>query len=144
MQEPMITETYASLLNKKVIIPSQKTPYLAVDKAFLLAVMASSVAAIYVDEAWYIGHSPDVGEAIARGEFTSATDHYVKVGFYEHRMPYAIEVDDLWYLENYPDIAEAVANGVFSSGTAHFFRNGYREGRYPHPNFALKAAANFR
>jgi hypothetical protein len=139
--EPMITEPYASLLNKKIIIPSQKTPYLAVEKVFLLDLMAAFVATIYVDEPWYLGHSPDVGEAIAMGEFTSATDHYIKVGFYEHRMPYEIEVDEPWYLDNYPDIAEAVANGVFSSGTAHFYRNGYREGRFPHPGFTLRVIA---
>jgi hypothetical protein len=104
-------------------------------------VLAPTLAGVYIDQEWYLAHSPDVADAITKGEFASAQDHYAKVGFYEHRMPYEIEVDETWYLENYPDIAAAVEKGVFPTGRAHFYQLGYREGRFPHPNFTLRAAS---
>jgi hypothetical protein len=134
----MPQDTYAALMNKKLVVPSAKTSYVAVDRAFFAALLAQSLTAIDLDEDWYLKHSPDVREAIERKEFKSAVDHYVKVGFFEHRMPYEIEVDDEWYLENYPDIAEAVKKGIFESGRAHFYQLGFREGRFPHPNFAIR------
>jgi hypothetical protein len=133
-------ETYATLLNKKLIVPSAKTPYLAVDRGFFNALLARGLCNIYVDQAWYLERFPDVREGIERGEFASAAEHYAKVGFFEHRMPYEIEVDEEWYMENYPDIALAVTKGVFPSGHAHFYRVGFREGRFPHPNFTLRSA----
>ena len=134
----MSHDTYAALLNKKLVIPSQKTSYLAIERNYFVGILSRVVSDIYVDESWYVQHSPDVGTAVAEGDFASATDHFIKVGFYEHRMPYEIDVDDEWYLENYPDIADAVKTRVFPSGRAHFYQNGYREGRLPHANFALR------
>jgi hypothetical protein len=134
-------ETYATLLNKKLVVPSQKTPYMAIDRTYFASVLAPSLTGVFVDETWYLEHSPDVADAITRGEFSSAQEHYAKVGFYEHRMPYEIDVDEEWYLENYPDIAAAVQKGVFASGRAHFYHLGYREGRFPHPNFMLRTVA---
>jgi hypothetical protein len=134
-------ETYATLLNKKLVVPSQKTPYMAIDRNYFSTVLAPTLAGVYIDQEWYLAHSPDVADAITKGEFASAQDHYAKVGFYEHRMPYEIEVDETWYLENYPDIAAAVEKGVFPTGRAHFYQLGYREGRFPHPNFTLRAAS---
>jgi hypothetical protein len=140
----MVTEmphdTYATLINKKLVVPSAKTQYLAVDRAFFTGLLAHTLASVYVDEAWYLEHSPDVQAAIKRDEFASAADHFATVGFYEHRMPYEIDVDEDWYLESYPDIATAVEKGVFASGHAHFYMLGYREGRYPHANFSLRTA----
>jgi hypothetical protein len=138
-EDKMAYDTYATLINKKLLVPSQKTNYLAVDRNFFVETFAKLLSGIHVDERWYVSHSPDVGKAIERGEFASALDHYVKVGYYEHRMPYEIEVNEEWYLDNYPDIAAAVRQGVFPSGRAHFYQLGYREGRFPHPNFRLRA-----
>ncbi len=134
----MPQDTYAALLNKKLVVPSQKSAYVAVDRNYFASVLASSLSGIHFDEGWYLHHSPDVKEAIDRGDFHSALDHYAKVGFFEHRMPYEIDVDEEWYLENYPDIASAVQQGVFPSGRAHFYLAGFREGRFPHPNFILR------
>ena len=133
-------ETYATLLNKKLVVPSAKTPYVAVDRAFFNTPLARRLGNIHVDETLYLDRFPDVREGIERGEFACAAEHYAKVGFYEHRMPYEIEVDEDWYLENYPDIATAVTKGIFPSGQAHFYRVGFREGRFPHPNFTLQSA----
>ena len=133
-------DTYATLLNKKLVVPSLKTSYMAIDRNYFVTVLAPCLSGVHVDEAWYLSHSPDVADAIKRGEFASAKDHYAKVGFYEHRMPYEIDVDETWYLENYPDVATAVETGVFTSGRAHFYQLGYREGRIPHPHFMLRVA----
>ncbi len=131
-------DTYATLMNKKLLVPSAKTTYMAVDRNFFTNLLAGKLAVVRVDEEWYLAHSPDVREAIEREEFASAADHFVKVGYYEHRMPYEVKVDEDWYLEHYADIAAAVHKGVFASGKAHFYQLGYREGRFPHPNFTLE------
>jgi hypothetical protein len=133
----MMIETFAALINRKLVIPSSKTPYFGVDRDLFVTLMAAVIADVYVDEDWYLSHSPDVREAVGRGDFASAADHFVKVGFYEHRMPYPIEVDESWYLESYPDVDDAVRQGSFGSGRSHFYRLGYREGRFPHPGFRL-------
>jgi len=135
----MLPDTYATLINKKLLIPSQKTSYVAIDRAFFTQLFLSTARDIYVDEDWYLAHSPDVKEAIDHVEFASATDHFVRVGYFEHRMPYEIEVDENWYLDNYGDVAAAVEKSVFASGRAHFYLSGYREGRFPHPNFVLRS-----
>ena len=132
-------DTFATLVNRKLLLASRNSAYLAIDRDFLGALLAPTLATIYIDEAWYLSHSPDVADAIARGEFTSAADHFAKVGYFEHRMPYAIEVDEPWYLEAYSDISAAVQQGVFPSGKAHFYKDGYREGRFPHANFTLRS-----
>jgi hypothetical protein len=139
-QQVNMSDTYATLLNKKLVVPSQKTTYLAVDRSYFATVLAPALSSVHVDENWYLSRFPDVAEAIGRGDFASAADHYAKVGFYEHRMPYEIDVDDEWYLESYPDVAAAVEKGTFPSGRAHFYLLGYREGRFPHANFMLRAA----
>ena len=140
----MANDTYAALLNKKLVVPSQKTEYIAVDRNFFADVFAKTLLDVYVDESWYLEQSPDVSEAVRNKDFSSATDHFINVGFYEHRMPYEIDVNETWYLANYPDISEAVKKGVFSSGRAHFYLLGYKEGRFPHPKFELKTRASFQ
>jgi len=137
----MPTETFATLVNRKLLVPSARTAYLAVQRDFLIDLLAPALATIHLDSAWYLAHSPDVAAAIARGEFASAADHFVRVGYFEHRMPYPIDIDEPWYLAHYPDVAAAVRAGTFASARAHFYQDGYREGRYPHPNFALRQAA---
>ncbi len=136
----MPTETFATLVNRKLLVPSARTAYVAVQRDYLVALMAPALATIHLDSAWYLAHSPDVAAAIARGEFASAADHFVRVGYFEHRMPYPIDIDEPWYLAQYPDVAAAVRAGVFPTARAHFYQDGYREGRYPHPNFVLRAA----
>jgi hypothetical protein len=131
----MSFDTYATLLNKKLVVPSQKTSYVAVDRHHFALLLGPHIERIRLDSDWYLKQYTDVRDAIDRGEFVSAAEHYVKVGYFEHRMPRAIEVEEAWYLEQYPDVREAVANGVFPTGQTHFTHVGFREGRFPHPNF---------
>ncbi len=134
----MIQDTYATLLNKKLILPAQSPAYLEVERDFFARVLADSIAGIFVDEVWYLDNYPDVREGVENGDFKDAADHYRTVGYIEHRMPHEVHVDEPWYLEHYPDVAVAVQKGFFSSGRAHYYQLGYREGRTPYANFGLR------
>src|SRR5271157_1338586 len=133
-------ESYSTLLNRNIIVPSQKTEFVAVEKNHFVAFLEPHVARILVDEAWYLAQYPDVREAVECGDVGDAAEHYRRSGYYEHRMPYAIEVDEAWYLAQYADVRDAVAQGVFVSGIAHFYEVGFREGRLPYAHFTFKPA----
>jgi len=133
----MKIEPYATLLNKKLLVKSQKTNYIAVEFNYLVDCLLPYVREIYVDLEWYLSRHPDVKEAIARGQCADAQDHYARHGFYEHRMPYFIKVDEDWYLSEYEDVRNAVRSGAYETGQAHFEELGYREGRFPFPYFTL-------
>ena len=107
-------ETYAALLNLKVIVPSSKSNYVAVESDYWQNLLELRLSTIDVDETWYLSEYPDVAQAVKKGVVQSAAQHYYRSGYYEHRMPYQIEFDSEWYLKNYTDIAEAVRQGTFS------------------------------
>ena len=131
-------ETYATLLNLRVVIPSSKTSYVAVERDFWRDLFALRLASIDLDEAWYLERYPDIALSVRNGTLRSGRDHYIHAGFQEHRMPYQINVDSDWYLEQYPDIKAAVLNAIFVSAQDHFEESGFREGRFPFPNFSLR------
>ena len=133
--------TYASLLNQKIIIPSAKGNYVAVERHFLNECLTPMIEKIKIDEEWYLRIHPDVREAIANGVVPNARSHYTRFGFYESRTPYRIVVDETWYLTEYPDVRSAIAQRHFESGQAHFDADGFREGRFPYPNFRLDLAS---
>ena len=133
--------TYANLINRKLIVPSQKTSYLAVDMHYFSRAHGALVKQIAFDEGYYLSRYPDIGDAIKAGTIASALDHYVAIGYYENRMPYEILIDEEWYLNEYPDIRRAVANQDFASGQNHFDDQGYAEGRLPFAHFKLKTIA---
>ena len=128
--------TFAALKNQS-LVTSEGNMHFMVEKNFMIALMANRLSSIKLDEAWYLSRNPDVKEALKRGVVSSAKEHYVLSGYYEHRMPFPIVVSEKWYLEAYPDVADAIKNGVYKSGQAHFDVAGYREGRLPFENFQL-------
>ena len=131
-------ETWSALINKKLMLPSQKTNYIAVEMHYLSQALRDQVGQIFVDEEWYVAKYPDILAAINEGKIETVSEHYVLYGYYEHRMPYSIVVDEKWYLTEYEDIAKAVQSRTFSSGQSHFDQLGYREGRIPYPYFRLR------
>jgi hypothetical protein len=131
-------EPLAALINRKLMLPSQKTNYMAVEMHYLSHALRDQVGKIFVDEEWYAARHPDVLLAIKEGKIETVSEHYILYGYYEHRMPYLIEVDDAWYLDQYEDIAGAIKAGTFPSGQAHFEVAGYREGRIPYAHFRLR------
>jgi hypothetical protein len=133
----MAIGTFASLVNSKVIVPSSRNDYWAVNKHFLSDLLSARLAKVYVDEGWYLSRYPDVAKAIEIGTVADAAEHYRKYGYFEHRMPTRIEVQEDWYLNEYADVGAAVKERVFPSAQVHFDIVGYAEGRLPHANFAL-------
>ena len=136
-----VMETFATLINRKVLLPSQKTNYIGVEMHFLSVVLADRLRAIRIDDEWYLRRYPDVVAAIRKGLCTDAADHYVLHGFYEHRLPREILVREHWYLDQHEDVRRAVASRDFSSGQHHFEEVGFREGRLPYDNFSLNGVA---
>lgn len=137
----MMVATFATLLNSKILVPSQRTNYIAVDKNHLVDFLKPLLREIDLDANWYVNNHPDVAQAISEGAVQTALDHYVTFGFYEHRMPYEIEVDEPWYIAQYPDVGEAVEKGMFVSAREHYYVLGFKEGRLPHANFTLRLVA---
>lgn len=129
--------TFASLVNSKVVVPSTRNDYWAVNKHFLSDLLSTRLRQVHVDQAWYLSRYPDVAKAIESGTVADAAEHYRKFGYFEHRMPTRIEVQEDWYLNEYADVGTAVRERVFPSAQAHFDLVGYAEGRLPHANFAL-------
>jgi hypothetical protein len=138
-QLAMPIPSYATLLNQKIVIPSSRTQYVAVDRDHLIQVLKPAVRRIYLDEDWYLKANPDIRQAIKKGVVASAREHYVTSGYFEHRLPYEIVPEEAWYLEQYPDVAAAVKAGLFSGARDHFRSEGYREGRLPYANFSLRS-----
>ena len=91
------------------------------------------IASIPFDEEWYLEMNEDVRTAIENDQLESAAQHFIDIGYFEGRLPYAPEVDEEWYLQEYPDAAEAVESGELESAMHHFLDRGYREGRSPAP-----------
>jgi hypothetical protein len=130
--------TYATLLNLRIIIPSAKGNYIAVERHFFSNCLIPLLEKVKVDENWYLEAYPDVRDAIASGVVPNVRAHYARFGFYEHRMPYRILVDEAWYLAEYADVRAAIAKKHFETGQAHFEADGFREGRFPYPNFQIE------
>lgn len=91
--------------------------------------MSLSIGDLF-DESFYLNQNSDVAEAIARGEFSSGLDHFLRFGASEGRNP-SIWFDSSTYLHNYPDVAHAIAVGFVRNGFEHFFKYGQYEGRTP-------------
>jgi hypothetical protein len=134
----MTVASFATLINQRVLMPSPRTQYVAVERDHLVHYLKPILQQIFLDADWYVRVNPDIAQAIAGGILANAADHYVTCGYYEHRMPYEIRVNEGWYLAQYPDVAEAVGRGLFASARDHYYASGYREGRLPHAHFALR------
>lgn len=128
---------YAALINRKLVIPSEKLPYFAVERHFFQRCLRSMIAQIKVDEPWYAATYTDVAKAVAEGVVQSPREHYIRFGYFEHRMPYRIEVDEDFYLDAYADVRKAIEKGEFDSAQLHFDFVGFQEGRLPFANFSL-------
>ena len=133
--------TYATLINRKLVVPSSKKPFVAVDEHFMALLLMPRLERIEVDEEWYLNAYSDVVAAIERGVVPNAKAHYCKYGYFENRMPHRILVDEAWYLAEYPDVRSGVVDSKdFESGQDHFERLGYKEGRFPYRDFQLVKA----
>ncbi len=87
--------------------------------------------------AWYLRHYPEVAEAITRGEWRSALEHYLC-----NDTPTAFDplpdFSEDWYLTGQPELRDAIESGAFRNGYAHFLRYGTVELRAPAPHVDLR------
>jgi hypothetical protein len=88
-----------------------------------------------LDVDWYLSTYPDARKAIEAGHYRDATDHFLRFGLRNGRVPSEPNVDEAWYLEKYPDVAKAIGRGTFESAKIHYARFGYREGRLPSSDY---------
>ena len=119
-------------------------PFVEVRKDQFLELVRAVVEHVEVDETWYRANYKDVNDAIESGAVVSATDHYVKAGYFEDRFPRAIVVDERWYLREYADVAVAIQHGDFISATHHFKQVGFKEGRLPRYKWSLVSKSSSR
>jgi hypothetical protein len=94
-------------------------------------VLRMMIAALELDEAWYLSTYEDIAAAVQAGEILSAKHHFVHDGYFEGRRPFPIPVDERWYLKHNPDVADGIRTGQIPSAQQHFDKNGYQEGRLP-------------
>ena len=134
----ILISSFATLINQKMVIPSPRTQYVAVDKNHFVEFLKPTLRNVYVDTEWYLRTNPDIADAVQSGVVADAREHYVTFGYYEHRMPYEIKVKEDWYLAQYADVKEAVSNGLFLSAHEHYYIAGFKEGRLPYANFSLR------
>lgn len=120
-----------------MVVPSANSNYMAVDQHLFFELAMAFVGEIAFDADWYLATYPDLQDAIAAGSVASAHHHYVRFGYYEHRLPRKILVDEAWYLDVHKDVREAISRRHYASGQEHFQVSGYREGRLPYPGFVL-------
>jgi hypothetical protein len=116
--------------------PNDRVEYIVPGEVFQF-LLSAAVETIRVDQEWYLQTYPDVSEAVKAGAFQDASDHYVRFGYHENRLPRKIMVDEDYYLSKNPDVVEAIGRGAFESGQGHFDRAGYAEGRLPYSGFQL-------
>ena len=109
-------------------------PCLSCSQDDFVTIIRQMIAAIQVDEQWYLERYPDIAEAIENGIIASAQQHFIDDGYFEGRQPFPIRVNERWYLMNNTGVADFVRQGKLESGQQHFEENGYMEGRLP---FAL-------
>src|SRR5258708_7065238 len=82
--------SFATLVNQKVVVLSNASEYIALDRHFFTRSLAPLIARIRLDPDWYLATYPDVKDAIANNVVADAGDHYRRHGYFEHRIPYRI------------------------------------------------------
>ena len=90
----------------------------------------------WFDPAFYLGANPDVAQAVAAGDYTSAWDHFRRRGRAEGRagrpkQAEAAAFDEAFYRAANPDVDAAIGAGAFRSGRDHYEQFGRAEGRLP-------------
>ncbi|WP_145754856.1 hypothetical protein [Nitrospirillum amazonense] len=99
---------------------------------------------VEVDEHWYLGQYSEARESIARGEYSSAKEHFQSIGYFNGYLPQLATVNEGWYKSQYHDIRMAVDEGKLHSIIQHFANFGYAEGRFPSKEVAEKFSPLFR
>ncbi|WP_298956305.1 hypothetical protein [uncultured Methylobacterium sp.] len=129
--------SHLRLDERHVVRSSDGRHNILIDKELFVAILRKALASVTVDDDWYLDRYQDVRSAIARGEFRSAHDHFVRFGYLEGRLPYAIPVDEAFYLAHNPDVKAGIEAGALPDAATHFYMSGASEGRLPSEGFTL-------
>jgi len=138
MSNQKVRPTSLSTLMNLGLVSGLGSGTVSVEEGLFRSLVLPMIEAIDFDERWYLGKYADVKEAVAKGQVSSAQDHYVLCGYFENRMPRRIAVDERWYVATYRDVGEAMKKkSLWKNAQEHFEDFGFGEGRLPHPNFSL-------
>jgi hypothetical protein len=108
-----ITGLWRPITPQEVMEIRNRMPTVCVDKEKYFAKF---------NEDYYLSKYPNIREAIAAGSGASGKEHFIHVGFYEGRMPFAF--DRVSYARNYPDAAIETANGIYMDLLHHYVEVG--------------------
>jgi hypothetical protein len=84
------------------------------------------------DEEHYLTAHPSARTALSQGEYSSALDHYRRVGFAQGLSMMSLDAD--WYVRSYPIAALEVGQGDFAGFEHHYAAIGRRRGYLPQPD----------
>jgi hypothetical protein len=81
------------------------------------------------DEAFYVASNSDVADIVDAGFLASGREHYIRHGFTERRLAFAL--DPAWYATEHPLAAEEVAAGKYTDFVHHYLAVGKARGYRP-------------
>jgi hypothetical protein len=91
----------------------------------------SNVSESNFNQEAYLAYYPDVKDAIEKGIFENAYQHYKLFGKNEGRVGIPNEpFDEDYYLDLYPDVQEACESGMLSCGLDHYVYGGKEQRRH--------------
>lgn len=95
-------------------------------------------------ENWYLNRYKDVADAVKKGTYKNAYDHYKQRGKIDkpNRLPLPpipVGYCEGDYLDLNTDVADAVKKGTFTSGVDHYMQFGFAENRKINKNESLEA-----
>ena len=95
-------------------------------------------------ENWYLNRYKDVADAVKKGTYKNAYDHYKQRGKIDkpNRLPLPpipVSYCEGDYLALNTDVADAVKKGTFTSGVDHYMQFGFAENRKINKNESLEA-----
>jgi GT2 family glycosyltransferase len=91
---------------------------------------------IYFEPNWYLEHAQGSKSAIARQDFGSALEHYLRNATPELFDPVP-QFSEAYYRAAYRDVAHAIEVGTYRNGYQHFIQFGAYELRSPRPEIDL-------
>lgn len=104
----------------------------------LLRLILEEVAKnLLFEQDFYLMTYPDVYDLYRDGRIEDLHQHFIKIGFYEGRLPADPHVDEVFYRTEYPDIEIAATSGDLPLIAQHYVEFGAEEGRCP--NAKIKA-----
>jgi hypothetical protein len=113
------------------VIVTRAGLYVYIERNRFLVLIKKLLISVPVGEDWYCENYADADEAIRRGQFQSASDHYIRAGYFNGYLAEDPNVDEDWYIARYEHVRSGLACGEAVSAKDHFIRIGYGEGCLP-------------